>query len=838
MASHASQEHVKVGRAALGAAVLCLVPRAEAADPRSAPAPAGVVRAFAKLPLRFESNEGQADARVRFLARGPGYGLLLASSEIVLLLDQAPSAAPDPSTGPARPRPAPRGRSVLRMRFAAARPKPETEGVDELPAKSNYFLGNDPKRWRSGVRQYGRVVYRGLWKGVELTFYGTTQGQLECDFAVLPGGDPRAIRLAFEGALGLRLDGEGHLVIRTGAGEVVLQRPLAYQEVNGVREVRRGSWVLRGRKRVGFRIEAYDKRTALVIDPVLVYSTYLGGHLDEGASAIAVDGAGNAYLTGWTSSIDLPMAGMPFQGALAGLSDAFVAKLSPTAGLVYSTYLGGSGTDYGAGIVVDAAGNAYVTGETTSTNFPTTGPPFQAANAGGHDAFVAKLSPTANLVYSTYLGGKGYDVGWAISVDASGDAYVTGTTDSTDFPMIGSPFQAAPGGGFDAFVAKLGPGSNLVYSSYLGGLGEDGGFGIAVDASGNACVTGSTTSADFPTAGPPFQASNGGSTDAFVSKLSPTSGLVYSTYLGGAGDEAGSAIAVDATGTAYVAGETSSADFPTAGHPFQGSLRGDHDAFVVKLGPTSTLVYSTYLGGSGFDSATGIATDGTGDAYVVGATDSPDFPMAGRPFQPLLAGGFDAFVARLDSASGVVDSTYLGGSKDDGGGAIALDAARNIYVTGTTLSSNFPTAGTPFQSAAAGDKEVFLVEFASGRSSFYTLTPCRVIDTRGPAGPRGGPALVASSVRVFGATGVCGIPSSATALSVNLTVVQPQTMGYLTLFPGDVATAPLASSINFVAGVTRANNAILPVARDGTLKVKNGSAGSVDLVLDVSGFFQ
>ncbi|HEX9187207.1 MAG TPA: SBBP repeat-containing protein, partial [Vicinamibacteria bacterium] len=492
-----------------------------------------MIRALGRLPVRFDRNEGQTDPRVRFLSRGPGYGLFLASSEVVLSLDETAVPEPDRLARRARPREAPRETSVLRMRFVGARARPEAEGLEALPARSHYFVGSDPRRWRTDVPQYARVAYRGLWKGIDLTFYGTAQGQLEWDFTVSPGADPKTIRLAFEGARSLLVDGEGNLVVRTRAGEVVQRRPHIYQDVGGVRMVRNGSWVLRGKRRAGFRVDAYDPRAPLVIDPVLVYSTYVGGSRDESALAIAADGAGNVFVTGWTSSTDFPTAGPPLQGTYAGTTDVFVAKLSPTSGLVYSTYLGGAGTDFGAGIAVDAEGSAYLTGETTSTNFPTAGPPFQPASAGGHEAFVAKLGPTSSLVYSTYLGGSGYDIGYGIAVDDAGGAYVTGTTDSWDFPRVGLPLQAAPGGGFDAFVAALGPTSTLVYSTYLGGVGEDSGLGVAADAAGNAYLTGRTDSVDFPTAGPPLQASIGGSTDAFVAKLSPAAGLAYCTFLGG-----------------------------------------------------------------------------------------------------------------------------------------------------------------------------------------------------------------------------------------------------------------------------------------------------------------
>jgi hypothetical protein len=841
MAHRASRRPVRASRAVVGTALLGLLPLLAGADPASAPSAARVTRALGRLPVRFERNDGQTDPRVRFLSRGPGYGLFLTSSEVVLSLDETPVPGPGPLARRALPRQAPGKTSVLRMRFAGARARPEVEGIDPLPARSHYFVGSDPKRWRADVPQYGRVTYRSLWKGIDLTFYGTAQGRLEWDFTVSPGADPKTIRLAFEGARSLRLDGEGNLVIRTEAGEVVQRRPHLYQDVGGVRTPRSGSWVLRGKRRAGFRVGGYDRTAPLVIDPVLVYSTYLGGGRDETALAVAADAAGNVFVTGWTSSTDFPTAGPPFQGSHAGTTDVFVAKLSPSSGLVYSTYLGGGGTDYGTGIAVDVAGNAYITGETTSTDFPTAGPPFQPTSGGGHDAFVAKLSPTSGLVYSTYLGGGGYDVGNGIAVDAAGSAYLTGATDSWDLPLAGLPFQITPGGGFDAFVAALGPTSTLVYSTYLGSVGEDVGLGVAADAAGNAYVTGKTDSASFPTAGPPFQASIGGSTDAFVAKLSPARGLAYSTFLGGADADAGSAIAVDGAGGALVAGDTLSTDFPTAGPPSQPSAGGYYDAFVAKVSPTPALVYSTFLGGSGYDFASGIATDGAGSAYVAGVTASADFPTAGRPIRAAPAGGFDAFVARLGPTSSLVYSTYLGGSRDDTGAGIALDALRNVYVAGTTNSTDFPTAGTPFQPSSAGRSDAFVASLGSGRSSFFTLTPCRVADTRDAAGPSGGPALGANASRLFPVSGLCGIPSSATAVAFNVTVVDETDYGDLRIYPAG-GGLPGSSTINFTANRVRANNAVIPLGTGGqigvTCDMPAGSTGRTHLVLDVAGYFQ
>ena len=619
-----------------------------------------VVEAYGKLPLSFEANEGQTDNRVDFLSRGSGYTLFLTPTEAVLAL-RKPVASNRPRRDNGTPRNAEAEQApaaptaVLRMKLVGANPSPRVTGLEELPGKSNYFLGNDPDKWHTDVPNYARVQYQDVYPGVDLVYYGN-QRQLEYDLVVAPGADPDAIALSFDGVEKLRIDAQGDLVLETAGGEIRQHKPLVYQEVDGIRREIAGSYVLNGGYQVGFQVAAYDAGKPLIIDPVLVYSTYLGGSARDRGRGIAVDAAGNAYVTGTTKSTDFPTANA-FQAAFAGNisdDDTFVTKLNAAGNaLVYSTYLGGIGDDDVHAIALDAAGNAYVTGFTTSTNFPTASP-FQATRDGGLDAFVAKLNTAGNaLVYSTYLGGSSFDNGEGIAVDAAGNAYVTGDTESTDFPTV-SPFQPTFAFGVvDAFVTKLNTaGSALVYSTYLGGNGLDQGAGIAVDTSGNAYVTGLTRSGDFPTASP-FQASSATSGDVFVTKLNASgSALVYSTYLGGSGVENrfGGGIAVDAAGNAYVTGVTESADFPTA-NPIQPAHGGGRDAFVTKLNAAgNALVYSTYLGGSGNDDGNAIAVDTSGSAYVTGNTDSTNFPTA-SPFQATKAGSSDAFIVKISDVA-------------------------------------------------------------------------------------------------------------------------------------------------------------------------------------------
>jgi Bacterial Ig-like domain (group 3)/Beta-propeller repeat len=703
-----------------------------------APSPAGpvprpgVLRTYGGLALQFEANRGQTDSQVKFLTRGFGYAVFLTPREAVLVL-RAPPASDDASlpilSGPgpragvehSRKHPAERGAAVVRLNLVGANPEPEVEGLEPLSGKVNYFIGNEPGKWRTAVPTYAKVKYRDVYPGVDLVYYGA-QRRLEYDFIVAPGADPARIRLAVSGVDTLRMDATGDLVLRTSSGALRLHKPLIYQEVGGVRREVAGNYVLRGRRQAGIRVAAYDARRPLVIDPGLSYSTYLGGSAGDYGYGIAVDAAGNAYVTGLTASSNFPTA-HALQATFGGYADAFVAKLNAAgSALLYSTYLGGSDYDVGHGIAADSAGNAYVTGDTSSTNFPTVNA-LQPVAGGNGDAFVAKLSPDGSaLVYSTYLGGAGGDGGYGIAVDSAGNAYVTGGTSSTNFPTANA-LQPVPGGNGDAFAAKLdATGAGLVYSTYLGGSGGDAGSGIAVDSAGNAYVTGGTSSTNFPTANA-LQPMPGGNGDTFVAKLDAAgTALVYSTYLGGTGEEAGFGIAVDSAGNTYVTGRTASPDFPMA-NPFQPTVGGSYDAFVTKLNATGTaLVYSTYLGGRGPDAGYGIGADGAGHAYVTGETLSADFPLA-NAFQPNFGGNYDAFVTKLDATgSALAYSSYLGGvcSPLTAGGGIAVDSTGDAHVTGYTAADNFPTVNA-IQPTFGGYFDAFAAKIIDSAAS-TTLT--------------------------------------------------------------------------------------------------------------------
>jgi hypothetical protein len=805
-------------------------------QPRTAPVlppPATLVPDYGNLPLSFERNEGQSDPRVPYLARGGGYTLFLTPSEAVLSLR---GGEPDQEKSPAKEPGARRAvrNTVVRLKLVGANPAPNVWASDEMAGKSHYFVGHDPGRWRRDVAHYGRVRFGEVYPGVDLVYHGR-QGRLEYDFVVSPGADPRSIRVRLEGAEATKLDGDGNLVLETRAGRLVQQAPVVYQEIDGERRQVTGRYVLNGGNEVGFEVGPHDIARPLVIDPVLAYSTYLGGSSGDAGKAIAIDDFGSAYVTGYTTSANFPAQGS-YQTDQAG-TDVFVTKLSPPgSSIVYSTYLGGSGEDFGTGIAVDAAGTAWVTGRTSSADFPTVHP-FQTQR-GGLDAFVTKLAPSgSSLVYSTYLGGRLDDAAAAIAVDAVGSAYVTGYTCSDDFPTV-NPFETAQGGCEDAFVTKVAPsGTSLVYSTYLGGTSSDLGKGIAVDAVGSAVVTGDTCSPDFPLANP-LQTSLQ-VTDAFVTRLTPSgSTLVYSTLLGGAGVDVGEDVALDGSGNAYVTGYTDSTDFPTL-HAYQLD-QGARDAFLTKVTPTgSALVYSTYLGGGADDIGFGIAVDVTGSAYVAGATKSADFPTK-LPLQAY-KGNWDAFVTKFaPSGASLVYSTYLGGNDADRAFGIVVDGSGSAYIVGDTNSANFPLLH-PVQLNQPGTDAFVAKLSAVTKLGYFTVRPCRLVDTRDPLPEgRGQPPLNCSPIpvpRTFDLSGICSIPDDVLSIAVNVTVTESTGPGELRFFPAGTHP-PITSTITYTSARQYRSNNGIPLLGTGHLAVTcHQPSGTAHVVIDVTGYF-
>jgi hypothetical protein len=590
------------------------------------------------------------------------------------------------------------------MQLAGTRPDAEISGAVELPGKANYFVGNDPAKWRTAVPTYASVRYSHVYNGIDLLYYGN-QRQLEYDFVLSPGAAAESIRLHFEGAQRLKIDREGNLRIIAADGTVAFHRPIVYQESNGARQPVEGHFALRAGNSVGFTLGAYDHTRPLVIDPILEYATYLGGSTYDQAWAIAVDSNGNAYVAGGTSSIDFPTTGSAYdtsKNAPVGTQTGFICKLNPNGtGLVYSTYLGGSKATYVGAIAVDSSGDVFAAGG-TSGDFPVTSGALTTLGQPGN-AFVVKLLPSGSqLSYSAVFGGNGGEYAAAVAVDANGNAYVTGPTSSLDYPVTTGAYQQhrLSTGSNTVFVSKINPtGTAFVYSTYLGGSTDELSTSIALDSSQSAYITGSTRSTDYPVTSAAFQktkkTAGDTQTTGFVSKLNAAgSALVYSTYLGGSSVDQPAGIAVNASAQAFVTGMTLSSDFPVTSGALQttkGPNTNAQSAFVTRLSSSgSGLVYSTFLGGSANTLATAIALDKNNNAFVTGKTSADDFPVTPGAVQ-IARSAADAFVSKLNSAgSALLYSTFLGGSQNDYANAIAVSSSGRAYIAGGTESADFP----------------------------------------------------------------------------------------------------------------------------------------------------
>jgi hypothetical protein len=650
--------------------------------------------AYRKQPLTFQPRGTEAGGRQHFVAHVSGHRVVFGASGTVYGLLQFAGASP------------------------ASQPQP-----DGLPdGRANYLVGAHPEDWRLDVPLFRRIKYTNLYPGIDLIYYGN-ENRLEYDLVVAPGGTWRSIRLALADTQSVRVDTNGDLRLRSGAGWILHGRPVVYQNVDGGRREVSGRYVLRGAHEVGFAIGAYDPSRPLIIDPTLAFASYLGGSGDDYGHAVAIDSSGCAYVVGETGSVNFPTLG-PEQASMAGDTDVFVTKWNAAGnGVVYSTYIGGSNRDAAMGVTVDAGGNAYVTGFTYSGNFPITSGAQRTSFAGASKAFVLKLNPSGNdIIYSTFLGGSGNDYGAGIAVDAAGEAHIAGYTDSVDFPSAPNAFQRYYGGGsYDGFLAKLNAtGSALIYATYLGGIANDTAAGVALDPFGNIYVTGQTQSANFPTANP-LQAT-GSESDAFVVKMNASGQVMYSTYLGGTGLTNGTAIAADAAGNAYVTGFTDAPDFPVTANAYQAVNNGSYDAFVATINSYgSSILGATYLGGSGSDSSYAIALGGSGDIFIAGSTNSSNFPAYGAT-QPSYNGGGDAFVAAFNNQlTGLVYSTYFGGSGNDVAAGIAADSAADAYITGWTSSGEsgvgLPITPGAFEPIGMGGIDAFLAKFAAGAAA-------------------------------------------------------------------------------------------------------------------------
>jgi|SRR5579859_1579655 len=806
---------------------------------------------YGRLPLNFEANKGQSDTRVRFLARGSGYMVFLTDDEVVLTLRKSPPATSrlggvglseqaDPFDARVGGWPglvgelkslwrllipdlgqqvhdASVGRGgtagetesqleqVMRMQLVGGNAKGRVVGLGELAGRSNYFIGNDAKKWRTNVPTYVKVRYRNVYPGIDLVYYGNQEGELEYDFVVAPYAN--ADRIAFsitglDGRIHPRENRSGDLIIPMGDRDVFLHKPRIYQGRSclagdssfetsaraSCRAIAGGGFTLLKRDtleaQIGFELPAYDHSKFLIVDPVVSFSTFLGGNVTDIANGMALDSAGDIYLIGTTNSTNFPVSSSPVQNALAGGLDAFVTKLSGDGSrLIFSTYLGGSAAEYAHGITLDSFGNAYLTGETYSTDFPLVNP-YQSQNRSGA-GFVSKLSPDgSSLIFSTYLGGSLEGSCNGIAVDSNGEAVVAGRTYSVDFPGANAfqPSHSPDNGGEDAFVTKFSAdGSSLIFSTYLGGNSNDMAQGITLDPSGNIYVGGITFSSNFPVTPGSYQSTYVPSTvNSFVSKFSPAGAIVYSTYLAGSQTYG---IAVSTLGNAFVTGLAADVLPVTAG-AFQTVQGGGSspDAFVTEFDNTgSSLVYSTYLGGNNIDGGNAIAVDSASNAYVTGSTASLNFPLQVPVQSTMYAGVPVAFVSEFNSAgSQLVFSTYLGGGAvgygSQQGNAIAVDGSGNIYAAGSTLDPDFPVVNA-FQPTLNGAENAFVAKILNQPSPDISLSSTTVSfapEVVGLTGPQqaitltnsGNSTLTFTSILAsgdFAETNTCGSSVAASA---------------------------------------------------------------------------
>ncbi len=682
------------------------------------------------LPLSFIANAGQIDPTVRFHVKGGGYSIYFTPEEVVF------TAAEDAESEELRTS---SRTAVVRMRFVDANPDPAIEPLEPLPGTANFFLGNDSSRWRTNVPTYAGVHYHDLYPGIDVVYRGEA-GYLKSDFYVAPGADPKRIRLSYAGANALRLRQDGSLVVETEVGGLVEKAPIIYQHLDGRRVTVEGRYRLFVGEQVGFALGAYDATRPLVIDPGVVWSTFLGGPGGLGGDrgfTIEVDGSGFTYVVGQTGSLSFPITPGVFQptkGAGSGVRAIFISKFNPAGtALVYSTYLGGRGDHEGTDLAIPpgCVSNCEVTvvGATNASNYPLKNP-VQASFGGsltGGDQVVSRLNATGSqLLFSTYLGGTAEDRGAGAAVDGANNAYVTGRSNSPNFPTTGGAYSQINLGSFDITVTKLSPSGAHLYGTYFGGASSNRPRkGLVVDAAGFVYMTGATGPA-FPTTTGAFDETPNGSSDAFLVQLNPDSSgiapdigdLLYSTFLGGSGPDLGFEIARDPSGHVYVTGRTSSSNFPTTAGAFQTTPPNPasiEEAFVMKIDPAGSgsgdLLYSTLLGGVREDFGADVAVDAGGDIYLTGDTSSPDFPTTAAAVQLTYGGNRDIFVTRIrpggNGLADLVDSTFFGGLLFDSGRSIALDSAGDIYLTGFTASPDFPTTLGAFSNVFNLDDDAF-----------------------------------------------------------------------------------------------------------------------------------
>lgn len=671
------------------------------------------------MPVMFERNVGQAGADVTFVARGAGFQAHVKPSEAVVVYGRKQAA------------------SVVRMQLAGARQEATMRAGQPLTIPVSYARTDADRNGTTMAPVFESVRAVGVYEGIDLVWRGC-DGHLVYDFEVAAGADPSRIAWSYSGVESVSVDAAGALLVATKRGVIRQAPPVTFQMVDGTKRIVESGFNVIGAGMVGFRLGAYDRTQPLVIDPTVTYSTYLGGGNVDGVQAVEVDAAGHVYVVGETDSPNFSVTVGAHDTTYNGNADVLVAKFHRNTGaLMYATYLGGGADDSGFDLAVDGQGNVYVTGLTDSTDFPTTLGAHDRTLAGDLDGFVTKINPAGNaLVYSTYVGGTGFEFFTAIDVDAQGNAYVTGNSDDASFPVTVGAFDTTENGGLnDVVVFKLNPaGSALVFSTFIGGSGQDEGNGLTLTPNNEVVVTGFTDSPNYPVTAGALDATKGGRGDAFVTKLNATgTALVSSTYLGGnlssfatsfAGYDAGYDVKLDALGNLYVVGETVSSNFPVTVNAFRTQLTGVYEAFVAKLSPgMSNLVYATFIGGGGDEFARAATVDPLGAVRVCGKTISQNFPVTIDAFQINRQGAADAFLTELAfDGSALAFSSYWGGSQSEDAFGLRHDALGNVVMVGDTDSSNYLVTVGAHDTTYNTDGDAYLAKFAMEQASMLSVT--------------------------------------------------------------------------------------------------------------------
>ena len=789
--------------------------------------------AYGRLPLQFEANQGQTDPRVKFLAHGSGYSVFLTSGQMVLTLRaSAVTANAGNNPGASRQKSAD---SVIEVSLVGANPSPAVSGEDLQPGKANYFVGKDPRKWQTNVPIYRQVRYQNIYPGIDLVYYGN-QSRAEHDFVIAPGADPKQIQLDFKGADRLSIASNGDLVLYKGSDEVRLQAPILYQEFHGMRVPVTGKYALQNSTRVSFTLSPYDKTMPLVIDPVLVYGTFLGGLANDQAIGISVDSAGSAYVVGSTQSANFPLAA--FNGAPPSGTNVFVAKLDVSgSSLVYADYIGGSSEDYPIAMVMDSSNHVFITGYTYSSDYPTVNP-YQANSAGALDGFVTEVaSDGASLVYSSYLGGSNYDYPSGIALDPTGDIFIAGSTYSQDFPVANafqstvSPNQNDYFGQY-GFLTELTPdGSSLVYSTFFGGSQnvvqscngqpcwpspQSTISGVAVDGAGNAYVAGATNTYDFPVTEGAYQTSNTTSYDqqvGFVGKFDSSGKLAYSTYFEAVPENnyyfVMSAIAVDQAGSAYISGASYSSGVLPLITPNLCDPEGSSCSigFITKFDPTgASLAYSTYLAANIDAYPISLLVDASGDAYVLSQSGGGDPSQLVNPIE-VFTNQEDVLVQEIDPTGSIqLFSTFLGGYGEDLPSGIALDSASAIYVTGYTNSTDYPITAAALQNTLGGNFDAFVTKIGTAVAPAVSISP----------------SLVQFSIRPVGSVSQPNTSLLRNMGSAALTISNLTTTGDFSVDNNCGSSVPAAANCTFTVTFTPTQ----PGPRFGSIMIEDDGAGS------------